>query len=210
MEKRLRRVAGSYGRVLVLVAAALPVGVAAGAADALFGRVLLAVSGVRAGWPLLTVPFLAVAGALTAWAYRRFGKGAERGMGLVFGAAHGQDQQIPLRLVPLVMVSTWLTHLTGGSAGREGVAVQIGATLSHWLGRRLPLRDAAPTWPCPMTPILRMSAMLAPVSCPLGAPAVRKRILARPRDQRVTGSVPRPRRGPPTRAAAPRRWSFPC
>ena len=146
MEKRLRRVAGSYGRVLVLVVAALPAGVAAGAADALFGRVLLAVSGVRAGWPLLTMPFLAVAGALTAWAYRRFGKGAERGMGLVFGAAHGQDQQIPLRLVPLVMASTWLTHLTGGSAGREGVAVQIGATLSHWLGRRLPLRDAAPTF----------------------------------------------------------------
>ena len=146
MEKRLRRVADAYGRVLVLVAAALPVGVAAGAADALFGRVLLAVSGVRAGWPLLTVPFLAVAGALTAWAYRRFGKGAERGMGLVFGAAHGQDQEIPLRLVPLVMVSTWLTHLTGGSAGREGVAVQIGATLSHWLGRRLPLRNAAPTF----------------------------------------------------------------
>ena len=146
MEKRLRRVAGSYGRVLVLVAAALPVGVAAGAADALFGRVLLAVSGVRAGWPLVCVPFLAVAGALTAWAYHRFGKGAERGMGLVFGAAHGQDQEIPLRLVPLVMVSTWLTHLTGGSAGREGVAVQIGATLSHWLGRRLPLRDAAPTF----------------------------------------------------------------
>ena len=146
VEKRLRRVAGSYGRVLVLVAAALPAGVAAGAADALFGRVLLAVSGVRAAWPLLTVPFLAVAGALTAWAYRRFGKGAERGMGLVFGAAHGQDQQIPLRLVPLVMASTWLTHLTGGSAGREGVAVQIGATLSHWLGRRLPLRNAAPTF----------------------------------------------------------------
>ena len=55
MEKRLRRVAGSYGRVLVLVVAALPAGVAAGAADALFGRVLLAVSiaaeliAVRAG-----------------------------------------------------------------------------------------------------------------------------------------------------------------
>ena len=44
------------------------------------------------------------------------------------------------------MASTWLTHLTGGSAGREGVAVQIGATLSHWLGRRLPLRNAAPTF----------------------------------------------------------------
>ena len=35
------------------------------------------------------------------------------------------------------MIGTWLTHLFGGSAGREGVAVQIGATLSHALGRKL-------------------------------------------------------------------------
>ena len=34
--------------------------------------------------------------------------------------------------IPLVMIGTWLTHLFGGSAGREGVAVQIGATLSHY------------------------------------------------------------------------------
>ncbi|MGO0807289.1 chloride channel protein, partial [Clostridioides difficile] len=34
---------------------------------------------------------------------------------------------IPLRLVPFIISGTWLTHLFGGSAGREGVAVQIGA-----------------------------------------------------------------------------------
>ena len=44
---------------------------------------------------------------------------------------------IPLALVPLVMVGTWITHLFGGSAGREGVAVQIGATLSHAFGKKL-------------------------------------------------------------------------
>ena len=146
MRKRAQRIGRSYGRVLALVLAALPVGMAAGAVDALFGRVLLAVSGVREAWPLLTVPLLAIAGALTAWAYGRFGRGAERGMGLVFDVAHAREEDIPLRLVPLVMASTWLTHLTGGSAGREGVAVQIGATLSHWMGRRLPLRGAGPTF----------------------------------------------------------------
>ena len=142
--ERLGRVMRSYGTVLGLALAAVPVGLAAGAVDALFGRVLLAVSDVRAGWPLCTVPFLAVVGALAAWAYARFGKGAERGMGLVFDVAHGREEKIPLRLVPLVMVSTWLTHLAGGSAGREGVAVQIGATLSHWMGKRLPLRNVGP------------------------------------------------------------------
>ena len=39
-------------------------------------------------------------------------------------------KKIPLRLIPFVVGSTWITHLFGGSAGREGVAVQIGATFS--------------------------------------------------------------------------------
>ena len=50
VEKRLRRVADAYGRVLVLVVAALPAGVAAGAVDALFGRVLLTVLTLSAGY----------------------------------------------------------------------------------------------------------------------------------------------------------------
>ena len=46
-----------------------------------------------------------------------------------------------MALVPLVMIGTWITHLFGGSAGREGVAVQIGATLSHYMGRKLKTPD---------------------------------------------------------------------
>ena len=42
------------------------------------------------------------------------------------------------------MLGTWITHLFGGSAGREGVAVQIGATLSHEAGRRLHIRENKP------------------------------------------------------------------
>ena len=45
-------------------------------------------------------------------------------------------KSIPLALVPLVIVGTWLTHLFGGSAGREGVAVQIGAVISHEAGKK--------------------------------------------------------------------------
>ena len=49
-----------------------------------------------------------------------------------FETGHKKEKGIPLALIPLVMIGTWLTHLFGGSAGREGVAVQIGATLSHY------------------------------------------------------------------------------
>ena len=53
-----------------------------------------------------------------------------------FEAGQQKTDAIPLLLIPLVMIGTWLTHLFGGSAGREGVAVQIGATLSHAIGRK--------------------------------------------------------------------------
>ncbi|MDF2514031.1 MAG: voltage-gated chloride channel protein, partial [Herbinix sp.] len=49
----------------------------------------------------------------------------------------------PKRLIPLIMVSTWLTHLFGGSAGREGVAVQIGGALSHNIGRKIGLQNSS-------------------------------------------------------------------
>ena len=53
-------------------------------------------------------------------------------MTLVFETGQQKRKGIPLALIPLVMIGTWLTHLFGGSAGREGVVVQIGATLSHY------------------------------------------------------------------------------
>lgn len=67
-------------------------------------------------------------------------------MSLVFDVGHGREDAISPRLVPLIMLSTWGTYLFGGSAGREGVAVQIGATVSHWIGRRLPFRDPGNTF----------------------------------------------------------------
>lgn len=63
-------------------------------------------------------------------------------MNLVFEVGHGEEEIIPLKLIPFVMCGTWITHIFGGSAGREGVAVQIGATVSHWIGRHIPIKNA--------------------------------------------------------------------
>ena len=60
----------------------------------------------------------------------------------VFDTALNKREHIPVLLIPLVMVGTWITHLFGGSAGREGVAVQIGATFSHELGKKFKLPDS--------------------------------------------------------------------
>ena len=127
-------------------AVGIPVGIIVGAICALFGRVLLAIGAFRDEHITLLLPFLALMGLAIVFAYRAWGKGTDRGMSLVFDVGHGREDAISPRLVPLIMLSTWGTHLFGGSAGREGVAVQIGATVSHWIGRRLPFRDPGNTF----------------------------------------------------------------
>ena len=114
-------------KTLVLIAVAVPTGIAVGAVDAVFGRVLLYLGTVRDAHTAWFLPFLGLIGALMAWAYKRYGAGCENGMGMVFEAGHAEREAIPLRLVPFVICATWLTHLFGGSAGREGVAVQLAA-----------------------------------------------------------------------------------
>lgn len=114
-------------KTLVLIAVAVPTGIAVGAVDAVFGRVLLYLGAVRDAHTAWFLPFLGLIGALMAWAYKRYGAGCEDGMGMVFEAGHAEREAIPLRLVPFVICATWLTHLFGGSAGREGVAVQLAA-----------------------------------------------------------------------------------
>ncbi|MGI5977139.1 MAG: chloride channel protein [Candidatus Limivicinus sp.] len=116
---------------------ALLLGAVIGAVDAVFGRGLMAISKFRDGNLKYLLPFLAPAGLLITWLYTRFGRESGRGMGLIFAVGHGEKKEIPLRLVPLVFGSTWLTHLFGGSAGREGVAVQIGAALSYRAAARI-------------------------------------------------------------------------
>ena len=115
---------------------AVIVGIIVGAIDALFGRVLIAISDFRTIYYQYLLPFLPIAGLVITAMYYAFSKASLKGMKLVFEAGQQKTDAIPLLLIPLVMIGTWLTHLFGGSAGREGVAVQIGATLSHAIGRK--------------------------------------------------------------------------
>lgn len=125
------------------IIAALFLGVVIGGIDALFGRVLLAITDFRGQHIHILVWFLPVAGLSITWLYHHFNETSLKGMTLVLEAAQGKREDIPLALVPLVMLGTWITHLFGGSAGREGVAVQIGATLSHYAARRFKFSDNA-------------------------------------------------------------------
>ena len=123
---------------------AVLVGICVGIVDTIFGRGLLAISDFREQYYRYPLPILPVAGLAIVWMYQRFSSLSLKGMTLVFEVGQKKREEIPLALVPLVMIGTWITHLFGGSAGREGVAVQIGATLSHETGRRLHIKETKP------------------------------------------------------------------
>ena len=126
----------------ILAIAALFLGAIVGALTAFFGQVLQRVNDIRDMHPVYWIPALALAGVVVVFTYKKIGKGTERGMGLVFDAAHGKEREIPLRLIPLIMAATWITHLFGGSSGREGVAMQIGGTLGHNISSKIPVENA--------------------------------------------------------------------
>lgn len=146
MDHRLKHATRTYGGLLIMGAVAIPIGLIVGAIDAVFGRTLLTIGSFRDAHLALLLPFLALAGLAIVFCYKKWGKNTGRGMSLVFDVGHGREESISLRLVPLIMGGTWATHLFGGSAGREGVAVQIGATVSHWIGRKLPFKHPGNTF----------------------------------------------------------------
>lgn len=120
---------------------ALVIGLVVGALDTLFGRVLMIVTDFRVAHFNYLIPLLPIIGILIIFLYRRFGKTANQGMGLIFSVGHQSDEVIPKRLIPFAMITTWLTHLFGGSAGREGVAIQIGATFANFLGDLIKVKN---------------------------------------------------------------------
>jgi H+/Cl- antiporter ClcA len=87
-------------------------------------------------WLLYLLP---LAGVLIHFLYKWAGKNASSGNNLILNEIHQPGAGVPVRMAPLVLVSTWITHLFGGSAGREGTAVQMGGSMAAWVARWLKL-----------------------------------------------------------------------
>ncbi len=112
------------------------VGVMCGAASALFLWLLERATEFRTGHEVI-VYTLPLAGLVIGWVYERFGQSIKAGNNLVIDTIHDEGPEIPARMAPMVLVGTVLTHVFGGSAGREGTAVQMGASMADWLSHRL-------------------------------------------------------------------------
>ncbi|OFI47914.1 hypothetical protein BG262_07945 [Floricoccus penangensis] len=119
-----------YFYLFILSIFALPIGFIIACCDALFANILINITNFRIDHFHFLIPFLALIGVVIVYCYQKYGSNIKQGMTLIFNAAFDDNIDIPLRLVPFAMISTWLTHLFGGSAGRTGVSMQIGATIS--------------------------------------------------------------------------------
>lgn len=110
------------------------VGLMTGSASAFFLYSLDYVTSLRMENPWLLF-FLPLGGAVVSFLYYKFGKSSTKGNNLILEQIHGGTESVPLRMAPLVLIGTLITHLFGGSAGREGTAVQMGGSLSEWFGK---------------------------------------------------------------------------
>jgi H+/Cl- antiporter ClcA len=129
----------ALGRWLVL---GTLVGVLCGASSALFLWLLELATAFRTTHEAI-VYTLPLAGLVIGWLYERFGQSIKAGNNLVIDTIHDEGPEIPLRMAPMVLIGTVLTHVFGGSAGREGTAVQMGASITDWISHRLRLGKAA-------------------------------------------------------------------
>jgi H+/Cl- antiporter ClcA len=83
---------------------------------------------------------LPVGGFIVGASYHYWGASVVKGNNLLLEEIQNPRRTVPLRMAPLVLFGTLATHLFGGSAGREGTAVQMGGTLADQLARWLRLR----------------------------------------------------------------------
>lgn len=114
----------------------LPIGLLSGSASALLLISLNWATDYRESH-LSIIALLPIAGLVIGLLYHYLGKGSDRGNNYILDEVKHPKTLIPLRMAPLVFIGTVLTHLFGGSAGREGSAVQMGSAISEKIGQLL-------------------------------------------------------------------------
>ena len=108
-------------------------GFVVGAIGTLFVKDLGLANDFRTTHPQIILA-LPLAGLAIVFLYKICKYENDKGTNLVISTLHAESQ-IPFRMAPLIFVATITTHLFGGSAGREGAALQLGGSIGNQLGR---------------------------------------------------------------------------
>lgn len=111
----------------------VPVAIVIGTAVAFFlwSLQLVTHSRFNHNWLLFLLP---LGGILIHLIYRSVGRSSEKGNNLIIEEIHEPGAGVPMQMPPIILITTLITHLFGGSAGREGTAVQIGGGIAAMFG----------------------------------------------------------------------------
>lgn len=112
------------------------IGALVGSAAAFFLWALGLVTAWRLQQPWLLC-LLPAGGFVVAWLYLRYGVGTDAGINRLITEVRTPTATVPLRMAPLVLFGTLVSHWFGASVGREGTAVQIGGALADQFSKRL-------------------------------------------------------------------------
>jgi H+/Cl- antiporter ClcA len=123
-----------FSKVLGWLRLAVPVGLLVGSVTAFFLWSLDVVTKLHWAHPGL-LWLLPMGGVAVGLLYHLVGKGSDKGHDLLMDEIHQPGGGVPVRMTPLVLIGTLVTHLLGGSSGREGTAVQMGGSLASLLAR---------------------------------------------------------------------------
>ena len=129
-----------YAKVLIKwLLISVGIGILIGTISSLFGHALAWANDFRNQYPvvILGLPF---AGIWIVFLYRVSKNENDKGTNMVISSIHSSTG-IPFRMAPLIFISTVLTHLCGGSAGREGAAIQLGGSIANRLGKLYNLNE---------------------------------------------------------------------
>ena len=118
----------------------IPVALLVGSFNAFFLWLLSEATQARIANPWL-IYLLPLAGLVIVYSYRNWGKNSAGGNNLIMDEINQAGEGVPVRMGPLVLITTVITHLFGGSAGREGTAVQIGGATTDLLSRVFKLSE---------------------------------------------------------------------
>ena len=111
----------------------LAVGIIVGGTCTFFAFVLLKANALRDLYPMIAIG-LPAAGLIIVFLYKNFQNKDDLGTNLIIASIRNSTD-IPFRMAPMIFISTALTQLCGGSAGREGAAIQLGGCLGNTLGK---------------------------------------------------------------------------
>lgn len=136
----LKKIYFKMKKLIRWTAVAIATGLIVGSFSTLFAFMMNVVTDFRINNDYI-IYFLPLAGLITIFLYNAFKFKDDRGTNLVLSTIHAQSE-IPLKMAPLIFITTILTHLFGGSAGREGAALQLGGSIGNQLGRWFKFDDA--------------------------------------------------------------------